>query len=77
MKVNGFYISEWDDGIEIVSEAVIDLETKQVTIGKHFYNYNFDELDLEILDKEYITIDGVEYTCHQKDEAEDEDYWYK
>lgn len=42
MKVNGLYVSEWDDGIEIQSEAVIDLETKEVTIGKHLYDYDFD-----------------------------------
>lgn len=76
MKVNGFYVSEWDYGIEIVSEAVIDLETKEVKIGKHFFDYDFDELDLEILDREYVTIDGVEYSCCQKDEADEDDYWY-
>ena len=33
MKVNGLYVSEWDDGIEIQSEAVIDLETKEYIIS--------------------------------------------
>ena len=46
MKVNGLYVSEWDDGIEIQSEAVIDLKTKEVTIGKHLYDYDFDSMDL-------------------------------
>lgn len=77
MKVNGFFVSEWDDGVEIVSEAVIDLETKEVTIGKHFYDYDFDALDLDVLNREYVTIDGVEYPCSQKENADDGTYWYK
>lgn len=77
MKVNGFYISEWDAGIEIVSEATIDLETKEVEIGKYFYDYDFVELDLEILEREYVTIDGIEYPCCQKEEADEDDYWYR
>ena len=51
MKVNGFYISEWDDGIEIVSEAVINLDTKEVIIGEHLYDYDFDQMDLEVFDR--------------------------
>ena len=76
MKVNGLYVSEWDDGIEIQSEAVIDLETKEVTIGKHLYDYDFDSMDLEILNREFIVIDGEEYPCCVKGSA-DGDYWYE
>lgn len=76
MKVKGFYISEWDGGIEIVSEAIIDTKTKKVEIGKHLYDYDFDALDLEILDREYVIIDGIEYPCRRKDEADENDYWY-
>ena len=84
MKVNGLYVSEWDDGIEIQSEAVIDLETKEVTIGKHLYDYDFDSMDLEILNREFIVIDGEEYPCCRmeipffcKKGKEDEMYWYE
>lgn len=84
MKVNGLYVSEWDDGIKIQSEAVIDLETKEVTIGKHLYDYDFDELDLQILDREYVVIGGIEYPCcrlelpfHCKKGEEDKMYWYE
>ena len=76
MKANGLYVSEWDDGIEIQSEAVIDLETKEVTIGKHLYDYDFDSMDLEILNREFIVIDGEEYSCCVKGSA-DGDYWYE
>ena len=76
MKVNGLYVSEWDDGIEIQSEAVIDLETKEVTIGKHLYDYDFDSMDLEILNREFIVIDGEEYPCCVKGSA-DGDYLYE
>lgn len=30
----------------------------EVTIGKHCYDYDFDALDLEVLNWEYVTIDG-------------------
>ena len=76
MKVNGYYISEWDNGVEIVSEAEINLDTKEVIIGKHLYNYNFDNMDLEILNKEYVTIYGIEYPCCQKDNIKENEYWY-
>ena len=76
MKVNGLYVSEWDDCIEIQSEAVIDLETKEVTIGKHLYDYDFDSMDLEILNRAFIVIDGEEYPCCVKGSA-DGDYWYE
>ena len=54
MKVNGLYVSEWDDGIEIQSEAVIDLETKEVAIGKHLYDYDFDSLFMSSLKAEQL-----------------------
>lgn len=76
-KVKGLYISEWDDGVEIVSEAVIDLETKEVTILEHLYYYDFDSLDLEILNREYVTIHGVEYPCYRKNDAENDSFWYR
>lgn len=77
MKVSGLYVSEWDDGIEIVSEAVIDMETKEIKIGKHLYDYDFDALDLDILNREYVTIAGIEYPCHRKTESKEDEYWYK
>lgn len=76
MKVNGLYVSEWDDGIEIQSEAVINLETKEVEIGKHLYDYDFDNMDLEILNREFIVVDGGEYPCCVEGSA-DGDYWYR
>lgn len=76
-KVHGFYISEWDGGIEIVSEAIIDLDTKEVEIGKHFYDYDFDQIDLEVLDREYVTINNVEYPCCRKNDAKEYHFWYK
>lgn len=77
MKVNGFYISEWDDGIEIVSEAVINLDTKEVIIGEHLYDYDFDQMDLEVFDRQYVTIDGIEYDCCHKSASSENDYWYR
>ncbi len=74
--IKGLYVSVWDDGFEVVSEATINLDTKEVTIGKHLYDYDFDVLDLEILDREYVEIDGDEYPCAHKNCQED-GYWYK
>lgn len=72
------YITKWDNGIEIVSEATVNLETKEVKIGKHLYDYDFDNLDLEILDCEYIDIHGIEYPCCRKEYlADDNCFWYE
>lgn len=76
MLIKGYYTSVWDDGIEITSEAIINLDTKEVMTGSYVYAYAFDELDLEILEREYITIGGVEYPCCQKGTAKDGEYWY-
>ena len=56
---------------------MIDLESKEVVIGKHFYDYDFEELELDILEREYVVIDGEEYPCYEKDEAYEDEYWYR
>ena len=40
------------------------------------YDYDFDSMDLEILNREFIVIDGEEYSCCVKGSA-DGDYWYE
>lgn len=75
--VDGFYVSEWDDGIEIVSIAHINLNTKEVIIDEYFYDYDFEQMDLEFLNREYVKVLGEEYPCYRKSEAKDGDFWYK
>ena len=63
--------------MKIVSEAEINLETKEVTIGKHLDDYDFDNLDLEVLDREYVIIGDTEYPCCQEDEMSEDEFWYE
>lgn len=76
MKIKGLYVSVWDGGTEIVSEAIVDLDTNEVVIGKHLYDYDFDQMDLEICDREYICIEGAEYPCSLIG-CQENGYWYK
>lgn len=78
MIVKGLYTSVWDGGIEIVSHVLINIESKEIIeMGDYLHDYDFDLLNLEILDNQYVTIDNVDYPCHQEDEADEGDFWYR
>ncbi|MBQ7673536.1 MAG: hypothetical protein IJT36_03305 [Alphaproteobacteria bacterium] len=68
--------SVWDsDNVAITTDCKVNTETKQVF---DICSENTEICDyVEILDREYVTIDGEEYPLYQKDEAEDGEYWYE
>jgi hypothetical protein len=62
----GTFTSVWDDGFEVVTNAELDEETGEVTADC----VDTDDLDLDILDREYFTdVEGVEHEvcteCHE------------
>lgn len=78
MIKNATFVSVWDDGYEVKSDCRIDTNTNKVLDIEMVY---VDELDLEILDREYIIIDGNEYDVYSiadcvPDELADDEYWY-
>lgn len=72
------FVSVWDDGFEVASGCTVDTDTNEVLDIDIVY---VDELDVEILDREYIIIDGNEYDVYPitgcvPDELADDEYWY-
>lgn len=66
------FTSVWDDGYEITSECKVNIESKEVF---DIVPVNVDELDLEILEREYITVDNKEYPV-SRDGEDDTEFWY-
>lgn len=65
------YTSVWDGGIEITTSCKVNTKTKEVFgIG----TVNVDGLD--VLDEEYVTIDGKSHPVSEKGEREGNGYWY-
>ena len=56
------FISVWDDGIEIATDCKVDMNTKEVFNIEMVEAYGVD-----ILDKEYVIIDGVDYPVSNND----------
>lgn len=72
------FVSVWDEHSrqkqEIKSRCKVDFDTKEVF---DIETVNTDELDLEILSREYIIIDGNEYPVLQADErTNNTEYWH-
>lgn len=74
---NAYFTSVWDDGYEITSNCKVNLETKEVFDIELIDDENLEDCD--ILEHEYITIDGEDFDVFNKDEYEIEkgDYWYE
>lgn len=69
----GTYTSVWDGGCEVTTNCKIDMETKEV------FDIEISDVDadwLEVLDEEYVTIDGVDYPV-SRDGYDDTEYWYE
>lgn len=72
------FVSVWDDGFEVETDCKVNTDTNEVF---DIETADVDELDLEILDREYIVIDGNEYDVYHiadciPDELADDEYWY-
>lgn len=71
------FVSVWDDGFEVETDCKVNTDTNEVF---DIETADVDELDLEILDREYIVIDGNEYDVYPiadciPDELADDEYW--
>lgn len=71
------FTSVWDEGSrdcqEITASCKVNMETKEVF---DIETVNVDDLDLDILSREYVTIDGKKYSIARKGEEEAE-FWYE
>lgn len=72
------FVSVWDDGFEVASGCKVDTDTNEVF---DIEQVCFDYLDVEVLDREYIIIDGNEHDVCQYDmydvaDLADNEYWY-
>ena len=66
------FTSVWDGGYGVTTDCKVNTETKEVF---DIYLVNVDDFDLEILEREYVTIDGKEYPV-SRDGEDDTEYWY-
>lgn len=62
MIKNATFTSVWDNGIEVVSSCKVDTETKRC-FDIEVVNVN----GLDVLDNEYVTIDGEDYPVYDDD----------
>ena len=70
------FTSVWDSGNNVITKRCkVNMETREVFGIEQEDDANILE-DLDILDREYITIDGNDYDVFNKDEAGENDYWY-
>ena len=72
--VDATYHSCWDSGIDIESNCKVDLQTKEVF---DIEVVDVEDFDLEILEGEYVEIDGCQYPVYIKSEVEEgsNSYW--
>ena len=67
------FVSVWDGGYEVTTKCRVDTETLEV-----FNIESSENVDgLDVLEREYVVIDGEEYPCYEKDEACEDEYWYR
>ena len=75
MIKNATFTSVWDGGYEITTNCKVNMETKEV------FDIELAEVDesLDILEKEYVVIDDVEYPVFQLSDLteEDNEFWYE
>jgi hypothetical protein len=67
------FTSVWDGGFEITTDCKVNMETNEV------FDIEIADVDgLEILEKEYIVVDDVEYPVFQLSDIteEDNEFWY-
>lgn len=61
------YTSVWDGGYEITTSCKINMETKEV------FDIEIVDQDVDVLEGEYVTIDGKKYSVSN---TGNEAYWY-
>lgn len=68
MIKNATFTSVWDGGCEVTSNCKVNTETKEV------FDIGVIDIDMDILEEEYVTIDNVDYPVSRD---EDTEYWYE
>lgn len=70
--VAAVFVSVWDGGIEISSRCLVNMETKEV------FDIEPTKYDGDILEKEYVEIDGIQYPVSKLDDGAEYDgmFWY-
>lgn len=58
------YTSVWDGDYEITTECKVDTESKEV-----FDIHLVDVVGVEILEMEYVTIDGIDHDIYEEDDG--------
>lgn len=67
MIKNATYTSVWDGGYEVTTNCKVNMGTKEV------FDIETVDVDVDILEYEYATIDGKEYPVSNDGDSE---YWY-
>jgi hypothetical protein len=70
MIKNAIFTSVWDGGYEVITNCKVNMETKEV------FDIEMAEMDdaLDVLEAEFVTIDGIDYDVSNDDTTE---YWYE
>lgn len=69
MIKNATFTSVWDGGCEVTTNCKVNIKTKEI------FDIEKVDIDADVLEYEYITLDGNEYSVsHDKD---DTDFWYE
>lgn len=68
---NGIYVSIWDGGTALTSACLIDEKTHKIVIQKIF------DVDVDILEDEYIIIDNIHFPVCCIDEYDGNGYYYE
>lgn len=70
------FTSVWDSGNSVITKnCKVNMKTREVFDIEQEDNASVLE-GLDILDREYITIDSNNYDVFNKEEANKNDYWY-
>ena len=70
MIKNATFTSVWNGGYEVTTNCKVNMDTKEV------FDIEKAGVDgLDVLDEEYITIDGVNYPVSA--DADETEYWYE
>ena len=79
MIKNATFVSVWDDGIEIKTNCKVNTETREI------FDIEKAHVDgLEIVNEEYVTIDGMDYNAVSAEyanlypeEIDNKTYWHE
>lgn len=72
--INATFVSVWDGGTAIETECKINTITREV------FDIISVEADVDVLERQYVIIDGQEYDIVRVDGADEvgeSEYWFK